>query len=144
MSPSLLTPRVRRVAIVALGLLWAASIGGTAATMSNGKPFAGFAILILGWTEVPLGQPAWLANLFLLAAWLLIARTRVTRPRLLTILGIALMACAIAALFWRTIPDTTGPKAIVTYHAGYYLWMAAVIGTSLAAVAIASTESSRE
>ncbi|WP_315761206.1 hypothetical protein [Sphingomonas sp. Y38-1Y] len=143
MRLSFWTVRARRWVMVGLALLWFCSLGANAATMANGKPFAGFSILILGWTEVPLGQPAWLANLFLLPALLLIPQ-RQSNPRLLNILGIALMACAIAALLWRTIPDTTGRVAIMSYDEGYYLWMAAVIGTSLAAVATASTEQVQE
>lgn len=140
MTAAFWTPRVRRMVAIVIGLVWLVSLGGTAATMVNGKPFAGFSVLILGWSEVPQGQPAWLANLFLPAALPLISASGRPKAWLLYILGIALMACAVAALFWRSIPDTMGPVAILSYGEAYYFWMTAVIATSLAAVATASME----
>jgi hypothetical protein len=132
--------RHRRWIALALGLAWFASLGLPAAHLADGDAPEGISILIIGWIAVMMLQPAWLGNLLIWIVLPLVAKRGRPWTRTLRSCGIALIGCAIAALFWRDLPDDSGSNLIVAYGAGYYLWMIAVLGSGIAALATASVE----
>jgi hypothetical protein len=134
------TLRARRWTAFALGLAWLVSLGLPAAYLTRSEAPQGFVILLLGWIAVMALQPAWLGNLLIWIVLPLVALSEWPRRRALRFCGGALIICATAALFWRDLPDDAGSNLITAYGAGYYLWMIAVLGSGIAALATASVE----
>lgn len=135
-----LTARRRLWIALVLGLLWLVSLGLPAAHLADGDAPVGLAILTIGWVALFGFQPAWLGNLLIWLALPLIATAGEPKFRTLRVTGFVLIFCAGCALFWNDLPDDGGSNRIAAYGAGFYLWMAAVTGTGLAAIVTASTE----
>lgn len=132
--------RHRRWIALALGLAWFVSLGTPAAYLADGDAPEGFSILLIGWIAVLMLQPAWLGNLLIWMVLPIVASSERPWKITLRLCGGALIACGLAALFWRDLPDDSGSNLIVAYGAGFYLWMIAIVGSGLAALATASME----
>lgn len=140
MTPGFWTPKVRRWTAIGLGLSWFVSLGLPAAHLADGDAPEGISILFIGWIAVMMLQPAWLGNLLIWLVLPLVAASQRPWKLTLRLCGGALIVCAIGALFWRDLPDDGGSNLITAYGAGYYLWMIAILGSGLAALATASVE----
>jgi hypothetical protein len=90
----------------------------TSAAHDAGYP--GYSILMIGWLGVANLQPAWIANPLLLLTLAMPTRA----------LGIATAVFAACAIGWREIPNDAGVEHVLSYGAGYYLWMLAMALTA--------------
>jgi hypothetical protein len=123
----------RAVALV-LGLGWAASLALPVATFGGGagEIWYGWAVLLLGWLGVFLGQFAWVANFLFAAVIILLVRGR---PPLVwgLMIGVLTSLLAAHALSWTTIFRTGGGTApVLGYGLGYDLWVAVTFAGGLA------------
>jgi hypothetical protein len=74
------------------------------------------------------GQFGWFATPCLLfAIYAATIRRRPLGGRRAAILILVMGAALVDALFWRDYPNDGGPGPIVSYGAGYYAWVAAVV-----------------
>lgn len=140
MTPAFWTPIVRRWTAIALFAGWFASLGLPAAYLIDGDARPGLSILMFGWVGVLMLQPAWLGNLLIWIVLPIVASSERPWKVTLRLCGGALIVCAFGALFWREMPDDSGPNNIVAFGPGYYLWMIAVLGSGIAALMTASVE----
>lgn len=94
--------------------------------------FGGLSVLTVGWLA-PLASVAnmsWLANPFLWICW----GTDVRKHQFKAIIfGILSFAFSLLFYFNRTVMDNESgvPSIIVSYRAGYWLWLASIAATNL-------------
>jgi hypothetical protein len=92
-----------------------------------GKGARGVELLLIGWSGVGVGVPAWLANPALVWAWI----AAFVRPTRIAALVAAAGAAVLALSFLRQqeiMVDEAGHLARITgYGAGYWLWVASTI-----------------
>ncbi|WP_073553053.1 hypothetical protein [Elizabethkingia meningoseptica] len=115
---------VKIILIISIGL-FVLSLTQTAVFMNKGGDdnyMLSIACLLLGWAEVFEGGIAWLANPLLFISWILflIKQTRIT-----AFISLAALLLSLSYLSASTITiDEGGNKAdIISYGAGYYLWV---------------------
>jgi hypothetical protein len=98
----------------------------------------GFNLVLVGWCAILVGQFAWLANLFLpLAALLLVFRLWITAA-VAALLGFLIALHAFSFLH-RELPADEGNVNKIVYTslgAGYYVWLAAFLALALGAVVL--------
>lgn len=140
MSPAFWTHPRRRSTAIGLGLAWIASLMLPAAYLTDGDAPAGISVLLIGWVGLLMLQPAWLGNLLIWIVLPLVAGTERPWKITLRLCGVAMAICAIGALFWRDLPDDSGPNNVLAFGPGYYLWMTAIVGSALAALATSLVE----
>ncbi|MBD8880520.1 hypothetical protein IHE49_08495 [Rhodanobacter sp. 7MK24] len=93
---------------------------------ANDGSWGGLALLLIGWLGVFMGIVPWLANPFLLLAWILSFRQR---GQGVVYASASAIAFGLSFLFYREIPtDEAGHyAAIAHYQAGYWLWLISMI-----------------
>ena len=99
------------------------------------EDMAGYNILLAGCLGM---QPAWLGNPLIIAVCLLVV-FGVTNALVMIPLALALVLVFVAAAATKQIlVDEGGGKAVIERKfAGFYLWMAAVMGSTLLALYLA-------
>ena len=129
-------PLSTRLGIVGVStFLFLLACGLPALEFTNGRVMWGWELLIMGWTGLPSGQPAWLANPILWLSWLLTLVSRELAAGILATLGL-LVGSVTLRLYADALP---GDEAGVTMlhlqqvKMGFNLWM-----TSLLAVVMGS------
>ena len=80
----------------------------------------GYMILLIGWMGLLIIQPAWFANLLIVAVIIVL----LLRNRVPLWLGIATPLVAAPALFFTDMYDDRGAIPICHYQTGYWLWLA--------------------
>jgi hypothetical protein len=108
--------------------MWLLSMVLPVVTLNNGgvpTMLDGVHILQNGWAGPIMLQFGWYANLLMLPAADVASRNAVKPKRLHFIVATALIALWGNTIFFSSIPGFTGEAAIVRWHAGYFLWMAA-------------------
>ena len=100
------------------GFYWAPS--------SPHSAFPGWQLLFFGWSAIPHGGVAWLANPVIGVAWIFLALRRLGRSAGLAALGLALMA---SFLLVSTVASIYGEttESVVAYGFGYWLWVASAV-----------------
>lgn len=133
-SPWVITLVERRLLGIVIIGLWLGSLATPAAYFVRaGTPIGGVDVLFMGWMGILMSQPAWLANPMLLIV--LPAFVFLKEPGwLMRAGGIALAIFAFAAFFWHSWPLGTNYSAEIHFGLGFYLWIAAVGGTSILSV----------
>jgi hypothetical protein len=117
-----MTKSISRATGILILLMWLASLALPVFTTCRAgyDHVGGWFVLMMGWMGVIIVQPAWFANIAILAiAILLIVRRRA--PIWLGIIAAGLAACA---WYFTDMVDDTGNVPICHYHAGYWLWLA--------------------
>jgi hypothetical protein len=115
-----------------LAALWAVSLLLPVAIMGAAKDnvFPGWGILMMGWLGVLVLQFGWFANPVFVAALVLLATSK-RRTGWATLVSV-LLACLIAdALTWHEMYGDNGSVPIQAFGAGYYLWLATMIGAAV-------------
>lgn len=91
--------------------------------------FPGYAILMMGWMGVFVGQFGWFLNLLLWPALVLAAsRSSVRQSRKLGLAALMMVLVA-DALFWRDMYGDDGATPIPVFGTGYYLWFAVMVAS---------------
>ena len=128
---------LRIVVVVAIAGLWLVSLILPAA-LAGDEIVRGFHVLLIGAVGILMLQFAWLANLLLVPAVILLALDRGTRRWRIGI-AVALVLLALNALTWnRMYYDNSSVP--VQWMSGYYVWLAAM---ALAACALFARAPSR-
>jgi hypothetical protein len=88
--------------------------------------FPGWQLLFFGWSAIPHGGVAWLANPVISLAWVFLALRRLDRSAGLAALGLALM---VSFLFVSSVASMYGEttESVVAYGFGYWLWVASAV-----------------
>lgn len=114
---------------LALVIAWAASIMLPVATFGpeEDATWQGWAMLMLGWIGLLIGQPGWLANVGFALCLVFMLRQR-PPGRWGMAVGLVTAGLALHSLTWTWVFANEGPKAvpspITAYHVGYWLWIA--------------------
>jgi len=125
-----------RKAIAGLSILacWGASLALPAIeseTFGGTNITTGWTILLIGWLGPLMGHFGWFANAMLIPALAIAAGQYGKAPRLKLVLGVIMLLLALNSAFWSYAPDDAGAHEIVSYLAGYWLWMASISATGL-------------
>jgi len=88
---------------------------------SGEQTWQGWAILALGWLGLFGFQFGWLANLFFVAACILIAIGKDAGWWQMTI-GILMVLLLVDAWTWNEMPTEMGFVPVTRYYAGYFVW----------------------
>lgn len=107
---------------------------------SDAKPdgvFAGWQLFLFGWSAIPHGGIAWLANPAIGVAWVLFSQKRPGRSAALAALALAFMTSflledRVASVYSENASNVAG------YGPGYWLWVASasmlLLGAAVAAM----------
>lgn len=114
-----------------LAALWGLSLLLPVMAMGPAKQnvFPGWGILMIGWLGVLVFQFGWYANLAFLASIGLLLSSKRRTAWVLTAPA-ALMILTADALTWREMYGDNGSGPIQSFAAGYYVWIAVMIGTA--------------
>lgn len=96
-------------------------------------------ILNFGWMAVLIGQFGWFANIVLPAVLALtpLADTSSIVRKLCIGLALLLLLLTLNALMWSEIPTSHVANRVIRLRIGYYLWMGAMLGGAVFALASA-------
>lgn len=130
----------RRMLGVLFGLAWVVSLVFPAAYLQKGDQIPGIVVLMFGWFGLFMFQLAWLANFAFLLTLPVFALKDRSRSVFLRISGVFLLFCAASAFFWSDWPDDSSSNPVVAFGSGFYLWIFAVAGTGISALAWTLTE----
>ncbi|WP_175778546.1 hypothetical protein [Burkholderia cenocepacia] len=118
------SPRLNLARVVIVALYVASLLLPVAAEPPNAAGavswWHGYTVLVLGPLAILDLQFAWLGNPLLVVALLRPSRT----------VSALLAVVVVFALGWHTIPTDANYETIRTFGAGYYLWMAAMVGVA--------------
>ena len=118
------SPRLNLARVVIVALYVASLLLPVAAEPPNAAGavswWHGYTVLVLGPLAILDLQFAWLGNPLLVVALLRPSRT----------VSALLAVVVVFALGWHTIPTDANYETIRTFGAGYYLWMAAMVGAA--------------
>ena len=120
--------RQRRLIGAVLLALWGLALLLPVAVVTKDDIWQGWMVLLFGGLAVLFGQFGWFANWIFLPATV-IGMTGARPPRSLAITLIVLLALFTSdALLWRDVSYDNGSHDIQRFGAGYYLWIAAMLG----------------
>ena len=119
----------RLAALLAIAVAWAVSLALPALGARGGAAWTGLELLLQGWEGARHGVFAWFANpLFLVALTAALMR----RDVFAGVVSVAAVALALTSLAAEGIlRGRMGGVPELTFGAGFYLWLVAVIGLCL-------------
>lgn len=116
-------PRLALMASIGLFLLCLFSGGFYSSAARPENAFPGWQLLLFGWSAIPHGGVAWLANPAIGVAWALFSPKRPGRSAALAALALAFMT---SFLFENRVASiySENPSSVAGYGPGYWLWVA--------------------
>ncbi len=117
--------------IVALaGALWLASLFLSVVEQTE---LRGYLVLALGWYGVVTGEMGWFANLVFFVGVAQLSSKGTIKSALSLLLAAAILTLAATTLFWDKSFGLETEEAIagLSFGAGYYAWMAAMLTVSV-------------
>jgi len=138
--------KLRKATIVGCLGCFLASLSTPAILFTDHAPVFGAVVLFYGWWGLILYNFSWLANFFLVAAFVNFRNKKYTRATVKSIAGFGLGLLSLRTKEWWFNEGFSTP--VIGFGIGYYLWMMSyfilALGAIMAATYYASPPSSSE
>lgn len=125
---------MRKLLAIFLAVGWTVSLALPVAVTGSqsGEVWPGFAVLIIGPLGVLVMQFAWFANVLFVVALVLMLLRQPPSVTLSLVVAVPLGLLALDALRWDRIEGDNGHAMILSYGAGYYLWLGVMLAAAAA------------
>lgn len=121
---------VSAISLFVGGLCWVASLFFPALVLDTGQSVMGYWVLLTGWMGVTFFQFAWIANLLIVLAVVLMYRFPIRST-----LAAALALLIATQAFWLTeIPGHMSNNQVISHGMGYWLWYFSILCIGLGVV----------